>query len=341
MFHKLYYLLFISTLFFASCEKDYEFQLQTPKRISVAKTFSIKVKEKNGQPIDKITYSFDGKELKSPDNVDLSKETLGKHMLSAVVFYGTKTKKLSNTIVLLAAKPPKLYGVKIVHTFPHDRGAYTQGLEYHKGFLYESTGRKGSSSLRKVALQTGKVLKKSDLDAAYFAEGMTLLHDKLYQLTWQSKKGFVYDTDFNLLKTFQYGQSLEGWGLCNDGQTLFKSDGTEKIWLLDTESLKETGHIEVYSNKQSVKNLNELEYVDGKIYANVWQKNIILIVHPQNGTIEGVIDCSNLVDAIKKTQSLEPNDDVLNGIAYDAEQKRLFVTGKHWGSLFEISLVEK
>ena len=341
MFRNFYYLLFFSALFFTSCEKDYEFQMQTPKRISISDSFDIKVNEKNGQAVDSITYAFDGIKLQSPDNIKLSDKPLGKHMLSAVVFYGNKTKKLSNSIILLAAKPPKLYKIKILNQYPHDRGAYTQGLEFYDGVLYESTGKKGSSSLRKVALQTGKILQEFDLDTSYFAEGISLLHNKLYQLTWQSNKGFVYDTDFNLLKTFPYGQSPEGWGLCNDGQKLFKSDGSEKIWFIDPESLKETGHIEVYSNKQSVKNLNELEYIDGKIYANVWQKNIILSINPQNGAIEAVIDCTTLVDTMKKLQTLEPNDDVLNGIAYDNKQKRLFVTGKHWSRIFEIALIEK
>jgi len=342
MFKKEFFILIISMLLFISCEKEYKFQFDSPKSISIDKTFSMSVKEENNQIIDKITFSFDGKSIEDPSKVDISKERLGKHALSAIVFYGAKTKKLTNTIILLADKEPTVYNYKVINTYPHDVEAYTQGLEYHKGFLYESTGRKGQSSLRKVNLKNGEVVEKIELAPAYFAEGMTILNNKIYQLTWQSKKGFVYDlNEFKQIDTFQYGQSIEGWGLTNDGEKLIKTDGTEKVWFLSAETLKETGHIEAYSNKQKVKDLNELEYVNGKIYANVWQKNILLIMNPNNGAIEGIADLNGLEKEIAKTQNLDKNDDVLNGIAYDKKGDRLFVTGKHWGKLFEIQLVER
>ncbi len=337
-----HFLLLISVLFITACEKEYEFQFDSPKKIAVGETFNISVKELNDQPIDKITYSFDGKSIDKPSKIDVSNERLGKHIISAIVFYGTKTKKLTNTIVLLADKEPTVYNYKIINTYPHDVEAYTQGLEYKNGFLYESTGRKGKSTLRKVNLKDGKVLKKIDLAPTYFAEGMTILNDKIYQLTWQNKIGLIYDfNDFKQTGTFNYGQSIEGWGLTNDGAKLIKTDGTEKVWFLDAETLKETGFIESYSNKQKVKDLNELEYVNGKIYANVWQKNILLIMNPKNGAIEGIADLNGLEKEIAKTQNLDKNDDVLNGIAYDKKGDRLFVTGKHWGKLFEIELVER
>ena len=338
----IHFSLLISTLFITSCEKDYEFQLDSPKKIAVDKTFSISVRELNDQPIDKITYSFNGKSIENPSKIDVSNERLGKHVISALVFYGSKTKKLTNTIILLADKEPTVYNYKIINTYPHNVEAYTQGLEYKDGYLYESTGRKGESTLRKVNLKDGKVLKKIDLAPTYFAEGMTILNDKIYQLTWQNKIGIIYDfNNFKQIGTFNYGQSLEGWGLTNDGEKLIKTDGTEKVWFLDAETLKETGFIESYSNKQKVKDLNELEYVNGKIYANVWQKNILLIMNPKNGAIEGIADLNGLEKEVRKSQNLEPNDDVLNGIAYDKKGDRLFVTGKHWGKLFEIKLIER
>jgi len=340
---KYYYLsLLISVLAFSSCEADYQFKLNTPKTIAIDKELSVSLEELNGNKIDKITYSFDGKAIENPNKIDISKKRLGKHSISALAVFGTKTKKLTNTVILLADKEPVVYKAKIINIFPHDIGAYTQGLEYKDGFLYESTGHKGQSTLRKVNLNDGKVVEKIDVAPTYFAEGMTILNDKIYQLTWQSKKGFIYDfKNFKQTGTFDYGQSIEGWGLTNDGEKLIKTDGTEKVWFLNPDTLKEVGYVESYSNKQRVKDLNELEYINGKIYANVWQKNIILIMNPKNGAIEGIVDLSDLIKEVKKSQRLEPNDDVLNGIAYDKENNRLFVTGKHWGKLFEIELEER
>jgi len=342
MSKKTYLLLLISLLVFISCEEKYKFEFESPKKISVNQTLKVLVKEVNDKKIDKISYFLDGKTIEDPSNIDISKQRLGKHILKAIVTYDGKTKKLNNTILFLAQEEPKVYSYKVINTYPHDRGAYTQGLEFHDGFLYESTGRKGQSSLRKVELKTGKVVKQIAVPPAFFAEGMTIYKDKIYQLTWQSKKGFVYNLDdFKQLKTFDYEQSKEGWGLTHDGTKLIKTDGTEKVWFLDPETLKEIGFIEAYTNKQRVKDLNELEYIEGKIYANVWQKNIILILNHNNGAIEGIIDLSDLEEEVRKSQSLEPNDDVLNGIAYDEKTKRLFVTGKHWGKLFEIEIFER
>lgn len=335
-------ILTMSVLFFYSCEKEYDFEFRSPTKLQINEQLGFELVEKNNLPIDSIRYTFDGQQIKDGSQIIIQEQRLGKHALSALVFYEGKTKKLTNTITLYADKEPVVYNYEVVNVYPHDADAYTQGLEYHDGFLYESTGRKGQSSLRKVSLKDGKVLQKFDLEPAYFAEGMTILNDKIYQLTWQNKKGFVYNlSDFERIKTFNYGKSKEGWGLCNDGEKLIKTDGTDKVWFLDPETLDETGFVESYSNEQSVTNLNELEYVNGKIYANVWQKNILLIMNPKNGAIEGVADLNGLDREVRKSQNLEPNDDVLNGIAYDAENDRLFVTGKHWGKLFEIRLKER
>ncbi len=337
-----YLMLLISMLILTSCEEEYQFKFESPKKIGINEVFGISLREVNDQMFDKVTYSLDGKSIENPNKIDVSTQRLGKHALTAVVFYANKTKKLTNTIIFLADKKPIVYTYEIINIYPHDKGAYTQGIEFHDGFLYESTGRKGQSTLRKVELETGNVLKKVDVAPAYFAEGMTILDDKIYQLTWQSKKGFIYDLNqFKQVGTFDYGQSSEGWGLTNDGKKLIKTDGTEKIWFLDAKTLKETGYIEAYTNEQRVKDLNELEFINGKIYANKWQSNILLIMNPVNGAIEGIADLNGLEKEVSKTQKLESTDDVLNGIAYDKVNDRLFVTGKHWGKLFEIKLVEK
>jgi glutamine cyclotransferase len=242
----------------------------------------------------------------------------------------------------MADAAPEIFTYKIINTYPHDKNAYTQGLEYYNGFLYEGTGRKGTSSIRKVDLTTGKVLQKEDLDATYFGEGITLFNNKIYQLTWQDGVGFIYDLEtFKKEKEFKYTKSREGWGLTHNGEKIIKSDGTERIWFLNPETLLEESYIEAYTNQQKVEKLNELEYVNGKIYANIWQKNSILIVDPTSGKVLGVADLNGLKDEVLKTQQLEDQDEVLNGIAYDKENDRLFVTGKNWGKLFEIELLKK
>ena len=245
---------------------------------------------------------------------------------------------LNNTIYFLAAKAPVMYTYNVLNEYPHDPEAFTQGFEYFDGHIYESTGERGSSSLRKVELETGKVLQKIDLDKKYFAEGLTIVNGKIYQLTWQQKIGFVYDLEkFELEKTFNYEQSIEGWGLTNDGNKLIKTDGTERMWFLDAVTLNEISFIETYTNKRKAEKLNELEYVNGKIYANIWQQNSILIVNPVNGAIEGIANLKGLQE--KANQKGDTN--VLNGIAYDKENDRLFVTGKKWPKVFEIELVKK
>lgn len=336
-------ILLLFTLFvLSSCDQKYVFKWETPIEINIDKPLNIQVIEEQNKTIDKIIYKLDGQEVKGNTTLDISKYRLGKHAIEAEVFYGSKSKVLTKIVTFLAAKEPKVYLFKIINTYPHDKGAYTQGLEYHNGFLYESTGKNGSSSLRKVDLKTGKVLQQIDVPAQYFAEGMTILNDKVYQLTWRENTGFVYNlSDFSQIGTFAYQKSKEGWGLTNDSKKLIKTDGTEKVWFLDAENQKEMGFIEAYTNQQSVTELNELEFIEGKIYANVYQKNIILILNPENGAIEGIVDLNDLEKEVRKTQDLVAQDEVLNGIAYDTQQKRIFVTGKHWSKLFEIQLIER
>ena len=227
---------------------------------------------------------------------------------------------------------------RIMNTYPHDNQAFTQGLLYHQGFLYEGTGLRGQSSLRKVDLETGKVLQLYNLPDRYFGEGIVIWQDKIIQLTWKAKKGFVYNlADFTKVKEFFYGESEEGWGLAHDDRRLIKTDGTERVWFLDKENQNEQGFIEVYTHDRVIDKLNEIEYINGKIYSNKWQQNSIVIINPKNGAVEGIADLRGL----QTKAGQKGSDNVLNGIAYDAENDRLFVTGKKWNKLFEIKLIKR
>lgn len=226
------------------------------------------------------------------------------------------------------------YSYKIKNSWPHDRRAYTQGLIFLDGILWESTGQYGSSSLRKVELKTGKVIKQIAVPPRYFAEGMTVFHNKVFQLTWQEQKGFIYDpATFQQQGEFAY--QGEGWGLTHDGQSLIMSDGTNQIRFLDPSTLQTTRTISVFDGGEPVEKLNELEYIDGEIYANIWQTDRIVRIEPKSGKILGWIDLTGLLN----TKDRSGEEDVLNGIAYDAAGKRLFVTGKMWPKLFEIEIV--
>ena len=223
---------------------------------------------------------------------------------------------------------------RVIHAYPHDAQAYTQGLIYLDGHLYESTGLRGRSSLRMVDLDSGQVLERRDLPEKYFAEGLTNWGSELIQLTWQSHIAFVYDrATFRLLRSFQFPG--EGWGLTQDGKHLILSDGTPVLRFLDPDTFQELRRITVTDHGQPVKQLNELEYIHGEIYSNIWYSNRIARISPQSGKVLGWIDLSGIIPAIE----LRSDDAVLNGIAYDAQHDRLFVTGKLWPRLFEIKVV--
>ncbi len=225
-------------------------------------------------------------------------------------------------------------GYRIVHTYPHDPQAYTQGLLYEDGNLYESTGLNGRSSLRMVDLQTGRVLQKTDVPPNYFAEGLAPWGSTLIQLTWQSHVAFVYDRfSFRLLHTFTY--KGEGWGLTEDGKNLILSDGTSTLRFFDPSTFREVRHIDVKDHGAPITQLNELEYVHGEIYANVWHTDRIVRISPANGRVLGWIDLSGLL----APGEVSDPEAVLNGIAWDAAHDRLFVTGKLWPKLFEIKVV--
>lgn len=230
---------------------------------------------------------------------------------------------------------PELFECKIIKTYPHDKKAYTQGLIYENGIMYEGTGQKGESVLRKVNFENGKLISELSLPAQYFGEGITIFNDRIIQLTWTSRTGFVYDKNtFKLITTLQY--PTQGWGITTDGKKLIMSDGSATIHFLDPEYFNEISKIDVYDHEGSVNNLNELEYIDGLVYANIYQTEEIIAFDPVTGKVLKRIDCRKIIpDGYHNEQ-----DNVLNGIAYDKENDRYFITGKRWPSLFEVKFVK-
>ncbi len=230
------------------------------------------------------------------------------------------------------AKVPQ-YGATIVHQYPHDPQAFTEGLLYHDGFFYESTGRNGQSSIRKVALLTGAVVQQKALDAGYFGEGIVIWKDRLIQLTWQNHIGFVYDlATFQQRSTFHYPG--EGWALTRDSRRLIMSDGTSDLRFLDPDSLKEIARVHVTCDGRDVHLINEIEWVKGEVYANIWKTNFIVRIDPVSGNVVGLVDLTELANSAVVPAA----ENVLNGIAYDAKADRLFVTGKLWPALYQITL---
>lgn len=340
------FLFSIITLFFLACgdstdaSKLFDIQLEGQKK-SFQKNdiVGIAIKNKKDLNISKVEYFIDGQLLPIKDGkITFGIEKLGSKVLIAKIDYEDTSVDITKKIKVLAEKSPDVYTYEIVNTFPHDKASFTQGLEFNNDTLYEGTGRKGQSVLRKLDYKTGKVLQNIDLDGSVFGEGITVLNDKVYQLTWQSGLGYIYNkSDLSKIETFSYGKSKEGWGLCNDGKKIYKSDGTEKIWILNPENLTEVDFIETVTNKSIFNKANELEYVDGKIYANVWQKESMMIIDAKSGAIEGVINFGGLKEKVEQHTKL----DVLNGVAYHPKRKTFFVTGKNWDKLFEVNIIKK
>ncbi len=233
-----------------------------------------------------------------------------------------------------AAASPIQYTYRVINTFPHDREAFTQGLVVDDGILYEGTGLRGSSNLRVVTLDTGEVVRQLDLEDQFFGEGIAIFGDQVVQLTWQSQVGFVYDKNsFTKLREFEYPN--EGWGITHDGTQWIMSAGTEKLYFMDSQTFERTGEVDVKDGDTAITSLNELEYIQGEVWANVWQTDQVVRIDPSTGTVVGWVNLSGLLTAA----DLETPVDVLNGIAYDADSNRLFVTGKLWPKLFEIEVV--
>jgi glutamine cyclotransferase len=288
--------------------------------------------------MDSCILNIDGKYHSTyrslPHNVSLASMKMGIRRMSLQIY---STNKVVETVLfnlkIVPVSPPKVYNYKIVNEFPHDANAYTQGLFFNDGFLYEGTGQKGLSSLRKVELETGKVLQSKSLDSKYFGEGICLHKEKIYQLTWENREGFIYDyRDFTQVGRFSY--NTEGWGITGDGESLWMSDGTSNLYKLNPDNMSVTEQIEVYTNQGAEHYVNELEYVNGKIWANVYTKDYILIISPETGEVTGKINLAGIL----KNELRKQNTDVLNGIAFDKVNNRIFVTGKNWPKLFELKI---
>ena len=301
------------------------------KNPTIADTIFLSIKP----TVENQSYSlyFDDEVLQAPY---LIPSRTGEQTVKAIIETADGTKEVTKNIKVYAPNKTKVYGYELIKSYPHDINAYTQGLEFVNGTLFESTGQYGESKLRALDYKNNTVLKNIDLSSSYFGEGLTVLNDKIYQLTWKEGRGLIYDVNsFESLGNFKYGQSKEGWGLCNDGTQLYKTDGSENIWILNAETLEEERFVQAYTNKGRLTNLNELEWVEGKIYANRYQKNGVAIINPINGAIEAVIDFK----ALKNKVTAHPDLDVLNGMAYNSETKTLFVTGKRWDKLFEVRII--
>lgn len=322
-----------------SGQKKSDFAIKTNAEkgnISISETLTLSIENKKNHTIDSVIYTLNGKKISK--KFALNNHKLGKHNVEATVYFNNEKQTANTNITILNNEAPKIYTFKIINEYPHDITSYTQGIEFFNDTIYESTGQYRESKLRKLNYKTGKVIKNINLADEYFGEGLTILNDKIYQLTWQEGTGFVYDINsFDKLSSFKYGNSKEGWGLCNDDNTIYKSDGTEKIWLLNPETLVEQDYIQVFTNKGKIGRINELEWVNGQIYANIYQKNGVAIINPKNGAVIGVIDFSSLKKKVTQHEKL----DVLNGIAYNPKTKTIFVTGKRWDKLFEVEILEK
>ena len=318
-------------------KNKFSLEIMSPhKTISLGETINFQIKNPENLAIQNTTFYIDGIEV--GNSINTTNILLGDHIIKANINYDNKFEEVTSNFTVLNDAAPKIYTYTIVNEYPHDITSYTQGLEFYNGILYESTGQYGESKLRKIKYKTGEIINNINVPNQYFAEGLTVFNDSVIQLTWQEKIGFIYESE-NLEKigSFNYNQSKEGWGICNDGKQIYKSDGTENIWILNPNTLEEVSKIQACHNKGKVIELNELEWVNGKIYANRWNKNGVAIINPKNGAIEGVIDFSPLKKMVTQHQKL----DVLNGIAYNPETRTLFVTGKRWDKLFEVEIIEK
>ncbi len=300
------------------------------------------VSEKDTSQFDSMVFFLDNKKIGQTIQTRftvkhiLNNSKVGNCILKIESYHKKKKTEISKNFDVLSDIIPENLTFKVVKTYPHDETAYTQGLFWYKGFLYESTGLKGSSSLRKVDLKTGAVVQNHIIRDDYFCEGITLYNDKIIQLTWRSNEGFVYNLKtFELLQKFNYPR--EGWGITTVGDSLVMSDGTATLYYLNPQTFVETSRIEVYNNKEAISYLNELEYINGEIWANIYGKKSIVRIDPKTGKVLKQIDFNSLPDK----QDLHRNIDVFNGIAFDAENNKIFVTGKNWNKIYEIAVQKK
>ena len=297
----------------------------------------LSIQNNNNKKVDSIAYHINGTIIAVKKGLEkltfeLKNQKFGYQNLKAEIYYEGEKTETSSKIEVTSPIQPSLLQYKIINTYPHDPTSFTEGLEFFRDTLYESTGLNGKSYLRKYDYKSGKIYNQIDLEQQYFGEGITIMKDKIYQLTWKEKTGFIYNANtFKLEKTFTYDKDIEGWGMTNDGTHLYQTDGTEKIWKKNPATQKMIDYVNVYSGSSKIPSINELEWINGKIFCNVWQKDAIAIVNPTSGAVESILDLSGL-----RTKIESPNAEVLNGIAYNPKTKTIFVTGKNWDKTFEI-----
>jgi len=312
-------------------------------------TLPLQLTNAKNEAIDSVVYFINDKKVgtvaaNKKFDFTLKGQKFGYQNIKALVYYDGNTVETTGRVELMSGLDPKILKYEIVNTYPHDLTAYTQGLEFYRDTLIESTGsgegrsgKRAVSDIRKVNYKNGEIYKRTQLDAQNFGEGATVLNNKIYQLTYKRNEGYVYDANtLNKIKTFPYFKQTEGWGLTNDGTNLYMTDGSEKIYKLDPETLKEVDYVNVYTKGSKIPDVNELEWVDGKIYGNIYQKDAVAVIDPKTGAVEGVLDLS----ALKPKATQHMDIDVLNGIAYNPKTKTFFVTGKNWDKMFEIRIKE-
>ncbi|MBP6414635.1 MAG: glutaminyl-peptide cyclotransferase [Bacteroidia bacterium] len=304
-------------------------------------SISLEIVNNEKKEVDSIIYYVNDVKVATKKGLekvsfDLKDRKLGYQNLKALVYFEGENVETTARIELVSSIEPKLLSYKIVNVFPHDTLSFTEGLEFYRDTLFESVGQYNKSKLLKTNYKTGAIYKSVDLEGNYFGEGITILNNQIIQLTYKELTGFVYNADtWKVEKTFTFDKQVEGWGLTNDGTFLYQSDGTEKIWKMDPKTLKMIDYMNVYTNTSKIKSVNELEWINGKIYCNIWQKDAIAIVNPDNGAVEAILNLSDLRKQVKNSEA-----EVLNGIAYNPKTKTIFVTGKYWSKMFEIKVTE-
>ncbi len=323
-------------------------KFQSPEKNTVyhyKQKAEIRLSKSNDTAIDSIQLFVDNDRIATIGNAQLNYDfpipagKPGEKTVRLIAYHGNNGRSMdSRTIIVLPEQAPVKYKYEVIQTYPHDTKAYTQGLVYLNGYMYEGTGQYGQSGIRKTDMSNGKLLSTLSIDNKLFGEGITIYQDKIFQLTWTSYKGFVYDLNtFTLESTFTY--NTQGWGLTTMDDYLIMSDGSNKLYHILPSSFSVIKSVEVYDHKGAVQNLNELEYIDGLVWANVWQTDRIVMIDPANGEVKGELDMSKLLTPSERSK-LEKYDEVLNGIAWNPEKQSLFLTGKNWPKLFEIKVIK-
>lgn len=319
-----------------SPEENAGFKLKEPVNIV------LQTANKNREP-DSVLIFFNGKEIATlrsePWGYSIPPDftiTTGRKSVKAVAYSeGRSQSPVTRFVIFYSDIVPKRYGYKVVNSYTHDKNAFTQGLVYDKGIIFESTGQVTESTLREVDLATGKVIRQHNLESSLFGEGIAIYGNRIYQVTWQNKIGFIYEkSTFNQINKIYY--PTEGWGLATIDDKIVMSDGTNILYFYEPEMFTSVSSVEVYDNEKKVDSLNELEYIDGEIWANIWMTDLIARIDPVSGKVLAYIDLKGILPKSERTAET----DVLNGIAYDQSGRRIFVTGKKWPKLYEIRLTD-